>query len=104
VHLRGTGSIEIDRKKSWLLVRRAMMSMRFPQTGQRDWVVIWGSLAQVAPPSRIRQRESASPRLRLAKNPKWRMRTKPLGRTWIRNRRRNSSAETVMIFCLPPWA
>jgi hypothetical protein len=29
--------------------------------------------------------------LRLAKSPKWRMRTKPLGRTWIRNRRRNSS-------------
>jgi hypothetical protein len=32
------------------------------------------------------------------------MRTKPLGRTWIRKRRRNSSAETVMTFCLPPAA
>jgi hypothetical protein len=30
--------------------------------------------------------------------------TKPLGRTWTRKRRKNSSAETVMIFCLPPCA
>ncbi len=27
-----------------------------------------------------------------------------LGQTWMRNRRRNSSAETVMIFCLLPAA
>ena len=28
----------------------------------------------------------------------------PLGKTWSRNRRRNSSAETVMTLFLPPWA
>src|SRR5271157_2131306 len=36
-----------------------------------------------------------------AKRPKGRMQTKPLGGTWIRNRRRNSSEETVVLFCLP---
>jgi len=45
---------------------------------------------------------SDAARLRLAKMPKWQMRTSPLGKTWMRNRRRNSSAETVMIFCILP--
>jgi hypothetical protein len=47
-------------------------------------------------------RSSDVDRLRLAKSPKCRMRTSPLGRTWMRNRRTNSSAETVMTFCLLP--
>jgi hypothetical protein len=62
-----------------------------------------GSFAQCAL-SRSRQCDSISPRMRLAKSPKWRMRTNRFGRTWIKNRRRNSSAETVIIFCLPPCA
>ena len=69
-HLRGVWGIEPKRKKSWLLVSRSMMSIGPAQTGQRDWVVIWGSFAQVALPSRRQQRERASPRLRLAKSPK----------------------------------
>jgi hypothetical protein len=36
VHLRGTGGIELDRKYSWLLVSRSMMSMGPAQTGQLD--------------------------------------------------------------------
>src|ERR1700730_2999722 len=69
------------------------------QTGQRRWDVVSTSLGQCAL-SRLRQRDRISPRLRLAKSPKWRMRTNPFGRTWIKNRRRNSSAEIVMIFLL----
>jgi hypothetical protein len=42
-----------------------------------------------------------SARLRFAKRPKWRIRTKPSGRTWMRKRRRNLFAETVMTFGLP---
>ena len=56
------------------------------QTGQRSWAVISGSVARSSAPSRARQRTSILPRLRLAKKPKWRMRTKPLGRTWTRKR------------------
>ena len=41
-------------------------------------------------------------RLRLARNPKWRIRTKPRGNTCKRKRRRNSSALTVIFrFLLP---
>src|SRR5271165_2266770 len=39
------------------------------QTGQRRWVVVSASLGQCAL-SRLRQRDSISPRLRLAKSPK----------------------------------
>src|SRR5271156_4875623 len=43
-------------------------------------------------------------RLRLARNPKLRMRTKPGGSTWSRKRRRNSSTARVMSRFLLPWA
>ena len=49
-----------------------------------------------------RQRSSAALRRRLAMSPKWRMRTRPPGRMCSRKRRRNSCAETVMTFFLPP--
>ena len=39
-------------------------------------------------------------RRRLARKPQKRMRTKPRGRVWSRNRRRNSSAVTVISRCL----
>src|ERR1700758_3226161 len=42
---------------------------------------------------------SRAARLRLARKPKWRMRTKPLGSRGRRKRRRNSSRETVITFC-----
>src|SRR5277367_5773588 len=43
-------------------------------------------------------------RLRLARNPKLRMRTKPGGSRWSRKRRRNSSTVRVMSRFLLPWA
>ena len=43
-------------------------------------------------------------RCRLARNPKLRMRTKPRGSRWSRNRRRNSSTSRVMSLFLLPWA
>ena len=44
-----------------------------------------------------RQRGSAGARRRCARNPKKRIRTKPCGKTCSRNRRRNSSALTVIV-------
>ena len=43
-------------------------------------------------------------RCRLARNPKLRMRTKPRGSRWSRNRRRNSSTSRVMSRFWLPWA
>ena len=43
-------------------------------------------------------------RCRLARNPKLRIRTKPRGSRWSRNRRRNSSTSRVMSLFLLPWA
>src|SRR5258705_3108400 len=62
-----------------------------------------GGTTHAVMPSKARQRVSMALRLLLARRPKWRIRTRPLGRTWIRKRRRNSSLETVMTFFLPPW-
>ena len=45
---------------------------------------------------KARQRLSLSPRTRLDKKPNWRMRTKPVGSTWSRKRRKNSTASSVM--------
>ena len=50
------------------------------QLGHRRLGASAGS-TQAAVPSRARQRSSAARRLRLANSPKWRMRTKPPGRT-----------------------
>jgi hypothetical protein len=46
-----------------------------------------------------KHRGSKAACLRLARKPKWRMRTKPLGSRCSRKRRRNSSRETVIAFC-----
>ena len=49
--------------------------------------------------SRWWQRGNKAPRRRFARNPQKRMRTKPRGRVWSRNRRRNSSAVSVITRC-----
>ena len=75
--------------------------LRLIDAGQR-WLGGSGGSMRAAMSRRARQRSSAALRRRLAKSPKWRMRTRPLGRTCNRKRRRNSWAETVMILFLPP--
>ena len=70
------------RKYNWPRVRRSTSSMMPEHAGHRKLGGSGGSTQAVAP-SRARQRASAALRLRLAKKPKWRMRTSPLGRTWM---------------------
>ena len=50
-------------------------------------------------PNNCKQSGRSAARLRLAKKPKLRMRTKPLGSRCNRKRRRNSSIGKVMSFC-----
>ena len=56
-----------------------------------------GSSSTTGLVSSLRHSASFSLRKRLARNPKWRMRRKPGGSVWMRKRRMNSSAETVMM-------
>ncbi len=54
------------------------------------------------PPSSRKHSGNSVARLRLARKPKLRMRTKPGGSRWSRKRRRNSSTGRVMsLFLLP---
>jgi NAD(P)-dependent dehydrogenase (short-subunit alcohol dehydrogenase family) len=50
---------------------------------------------------RRRAQAMAARRCPLASRPKWRIRTKPRGSTWSRNRRRNSSTSSAMTFVWP---
>src|SRR5208337_304407 len=52
-----------------------------------------------AEPSNRKQSGNVVVRLRLAKKPKLRMRTKPLGSRCSRKRRKNSSSDRVSNFC-----
>src|SRR5271167_1110131 len=54
--------------------------------------------------SNSRQRGNKAPRRRFARKPQKRMRTNPRGRVWSRNRRRNSSAVSVISRCWLWWA
>ena len=56
------------------------------------------------PLSRWKHSGRREARLRLARNPKLRMRTKPGGNRWSRKRRRNSSTVRVMILFVLPCA
>ena len=56
------------------------------------------------PPSSWKQSGDSVARLRLARNPKLRMRTNPGGSRWSRKRRRNSSTSRVMSRFLLPCA
>src|SRR3954447_23241117 len=67
-----------------------------------DWAAFWPLGVGIR--SSCWQTDNNDLRRRLARKPKKRMRTKPCGRTWRRKRRRNSSAVTVISFCLLPCA
>src|SRR5271169_2117740 len=83
-----------------------------PQRGQCQTEELSAEALQVPASTRVeelldsscRDRAKREARQRLARNPKWRMRTKPLGSTWRKKRRRNSVAIRVILPCLPPWA
>ena len=55
-------------------------------------------------PRSWKQSGKRAARLRWARKPKWRMRTKPGGRTWSRKRRKNSSTARVIRRCWLPCA
>src|SRR5438034_10639983 len=57
-----------------------------------------------APPSSWKQSGKVVARLRLARKPKLRMRTKPSGSRCNRKRRKNSSRDRVINFCSLLWA
>ena len=57
-----------------------------------------------AAPSSWKQSGKVVARLRLARKPKFRMRTKPSGSRCNRNRRKNSSSDRVSNFCSLWWA
>src|SRR5271166_7106240 len=61
-------------------------------------------VASVGEPSKERQSGTVAARLRLARKPKLRMRTKPLGSRCNRKRRKNSSTDRGSNFCSLLWA
>src|ERR1035438_9851985 len=58
----------------------------------------------VGRPRNWKQRGKRAARRRWARKPKWRMRTKPVGSTWSRKRRKNSSTARVIRRCWLPCA
>ena len=76
-----------------------------PHLGQRQrgfdsWVAeVSGSVGDGTVASAAKHSGSSVERRRLARKPKWRIRTKPLGSRCNRKRRRNSSSEMVISFC-----
>ena len=58
----------------------------------------------VGRPRNWKQSGKRAARRRWARKPKWRMRTKPGGRTWSRKRRKNSSTARVIRRCWLPCA
>jgi hypothetical protein len=80
-----------------------------PQRGQRHAEVLGvveealaGGVAWLSRPKRWKQIGSTLARRRLARNPKWRMRTKPRGSRCSRKRLRNSSTGSIISFFLLP--
>ena len=70
------------------------------QSGSDSWVgEVSGSISDGTVPSAAKHSGSSRERRRLARKPKWRMRTKPLGSRCSRKRRKNSSSDTVISFC-----
>src|ERR1035437_6317879 len=107
-HRSGLGG---ERSRSCAADNRSTTCMVPPQTGQfqSEWVSSVGGDAAEAvmfsePPSSRKQSGNSVARFRLVRNPKLRMRTKPGGSRWSRNRRRNSPTARVMSLFLLPWA
>ena len=98
-----------ERSWIWAAVSLSMTTMGPPQLGQSQRGLgrsvearVADGLASVcggAEPRVCKQSGSRVARRRLARKPKWRMRTKPLGSTCNRKRRRNSSSARVSNFC-----
>ena len=76
------------RRRAWF--RRRPDSSRVSESDR--WTVMLGEAVVFSePPSSWKQSGRSVARLRLARKPKLRMRTKPGGSRWSRKRRRNSS-------------
>jgi hypothetical protein len=106
-HLDALGIATRERFREWgcisAAVNRSMTFMGPAHWGQSQrshgaGAEIWGCAA-AAEPSDGKQSGKVVARRRLARKPKWRMRTKPLGSTCNKKRRRNSSSDRVSNFC-----
>ena len=100
-----------ERSSSSAAEIRSTMRMVPPQHGQRQVelcrggeTVFAGGACSLERLNSWKQMGSRLARRRLARKPKWRMRTKPRGSRCSRKRRRNSSTGSVIIFFLLPWA
>ena len=102
----GSGS---DRRRSWAAVTRSMILIGPPHRGQLQTPGAGSgagtgstldpsgaALGSIGAPSNWKQTGNNPARRRLARKPKWRMRTKPFGSRCSRKRRRNSSTGRVM--------
>ena len=89
-------------------VMRLRIVIKAPQRGQcqvePDSEGVSGGDSEATEARSWRQSASRSVRKRLARNPKWRMRTKPFGNMCRKKRRRNSMAWSVITRDLLPWA
>jgi hypothetical protein len=99
-----------DRSSSSAADRRSIRCMSPPQSGHFQRECGRGAAgarlagARCLSSSRRKQTGSSCDRCRLARKPKWRMRTNPGGNKCSRNRRRNSSTERVMMRLRLSWA
>jgi len=106
VHAVAPASQGGERSWSWAAVSLSRTAMGPPHLGQRQSG--FGCLAGDASRSDCDDCSASSSRKqsgrrvtrrRLARKPKWRMRTKPLGSRCNRKRRRNSSSDRVINLC-----
>src|SRR3989449_11111152 len=94
-----------ERSWIWAAVSLSTTIIGAPQLGQSQrgldsrGVDVSGSVWGGTAPSAAQHSGRRVERRRLARKPKWRMRTKPLGSRCNRKRRRNSSSDTVISFC-----
>src|SRR5580704_15187422 len=100
-----------ERSRSCAAESRSTTRMVAPQTGQFQSEWFWSADGDAAeavifsePLSSWKHSGKRIARLRLARNPKLRMRTNPGGSRWSRKRRRNSPTARVMSRFLLPWA
>ena len=100
-----------ERSSSSAAEIRSTMRMVPPQHGQHQVelcrvgeTAFAGGACSLARSNSWKQMGSRLARRRLARKPKWRMRTKRRGSRCSRKRRRNSSTGSVISFFLLPWA
>ena len=109
-HAAAVTGIGGERRRIWAAVNLSTTIMGAPHLGQSQRgdgclaAETAGSICDCGTrPSNCRQSGSRVERRRLARKPKLRMRTKPLGSRCSRKRDKNSSSDKVISFCSLLW-